>query len=63
MSKVIFLGFSTYIISYLRYYQGPNESPKSLNYSYFIIPILSFTMGFGIPFSGMLEFKLGTKLQ
>ena len=62
MPMMIFLGLSTYMISYLRYYQGPNETPISLNYSYFIMPILSITMGFGIPFSGMLEFKLGTKL-
>ena len=59
---MIFLGLSTYMISYLRYYQGPNETPISLNYTYFIMPILSITMGFGLPFSGMLEFKLGTKL-
>ena len=59
---MIFSGFSTYMISYLRYYQGPNENPISLNYTYFIMPIISITMGFGMPFSGVLEFKLGTKL-
>ena len=59
---MIFGGFSTYMISYLRYYQEANENPISLNYTYFIMPIISITMGFGIPFSGVLEFKLGTKL-
>ena len=59
---MIFSGFSTYMISYLRYYQGPNENPISLNYTYFIMPIISITIGFGMPFSGVLEFKLGTKL-
>ena len=62
MSMMVFLGFSTYMISYLRYYQKPNETPITLNYTYFIMPILSITMGLGIPFSGILEFKLGTRL-
>ena len=62
MSMMVFLGFSTYMISYLRYYQKPNETPITLNYTYFVMPILSITMGLGIPFSGILEFKLGTRL-
>ena len=53
MSMMVFLGFSTYMISYLRYYQKPNETPITLNYTYFIMPILSITMGLGIPFSGI----------
>ena len=59
---MVFLGFSTYMISYLRYYQRPNETPITLNYTYFTMPILSITMCLGIPFSGILEFKLGTRL-
>ena len=59
---MVFLGFSTYMISYLRYYQKEDETPISLNYTYFIMPILSITMGVGIPFSGIIEFKLGTRL-
>ena len=62
MPMMVFLGLSTYMISYLRYYQEPGENPISLNYTYFIMPILSVTMGIGIPFSGLLEFKVGTRL-
>lgn len=62
MSMMVFMGFSTYMISYLRYYQGPDEAPLSLNYTYFLMPILSITIGLGIPFSGILEFKMGTRL-
>ena len=62
MSMMVFLGFSTYMISYLRYFQRPNETPITLIYTYFIMPILSITMCLGIPFSGILEFKLGARL-
>ena len=62
ISMMAYLGFSTYMISYLRYYQKPNETPIGLNYTYFIMPIFSITMGLGIPFSGILEYKLGTRL-
>ena len=62
MSMMVYLGFSTYMISYLRYYQDEDETPLTLNYTYFIMPILTITIGIGIPFSGILEFKMGTKL-
>ena len=62
MSMMTFLGFSTYMISYLKYYQSEDETPITLNYTYFIMPILTITMGFGIPFSGILEYKIGTRL-
>ena len=62
MSMMAFLGFSTYMISYLRYYQTEDAVPLSLNYTYFIMPILSTTIGIIIPLSGILEFKIGTKL-
>ena len=62
MSMMTFLGFSTYMISYLKYFQSEDETPITLNYTYFIMPILTITMGFGIPFSGILEYKIGTRL-
>ena len=62
MSMMIFMGFSTYMISYLRYFQKEDEKPLSLNYTYFLMPILNITIGLGVPFSGVLEFKLGTRL-
>ena len=62
MTMMSFLGLSTYTISYLKYYQSENEKPITLNYTYFIMPIFSITMGFGIPFSGILEYKMGTRL-
>ena len=62
MSMMVFMGFSTYMISYLRNYQNDDEKPLSLNYTYFLMPILNITIGIGIPFSGVLEFKLGTRL-
>ena len=62
MSMMVYLGFSTYMISYLRYYQNEDETPLTLNYTYFIMPILTITIGIAIPFSGILEFKMGTKL-
>ena len=62
MSMMVYMGFSTYMISYLRYFQNDDEKPLSLNYTYFLMPILNITIGIGIPFSGVLEFKLGTRL-
>ena len=62
MSMMVYMGFSTYMISYLRYFQSEDEKPLSLNYTYFLMPILNITIGIGIPFSGVLEFKLGTRL-
>ena len=62
MSMMVYLGFSTYMISYLRYYQSEDETPLTLNYTYFIMPILSITIGIMIPFSGVLEFKIGARL-
>lgn len=62
MSMMVYMGFSTYMISYLRYFQKEDEKPLSLNYTYFLMPILNITIGIGIPFSGVLEFKLGTRL-
>ena len=62
MSMMTFMGFSTYMISYLKYYQSEDETPITLNYTYFIMPILTITMGIGIPFSGVFEYKIGTRL-
>ena len=62
MCMMAFMGFSTYMISYLKYYQSPSEKPITLNYTYFLMPILTITMGIGIPFSGVLEYKIGTRL-
>ena len=56
------LGFSTYMISYLHDFQDKDESPLTQQHTYFLMPILTVTMGLGIPFSAILEFKIGTKI-
>ena len=63
-SIFVSLGFTTYMISYLYYLQSEedkNDKPLTQQHTYFLMPILSVTMGLGIPFSGILEFKLGTQ--
>jgi MFS family permease len=60
-SIFVSLGFSSYMISYLHHFQDPDDKPLTQQHTYFLMPILSVTMGLGIPFSGVLEFKLGTQ--
>ena len=59
----VFIGFSfsTYIISYLHYFQDADEKPLTQQHTYLFLPIISVTMGLCMPFSGFLEFKLGTQ--
>ena len=51
---------TTYLMSYLRHYQ--DEKTITLQYSYFIGPVMSITMGLFTPTVGMLEHKMGLKL-
>ena len=60
-SVFIGFGFSTYIISYLHYFQDADEKPLTQQHTYLFLPIISVTMGLCIPFSGFLEFKIGTQ--
>ena len=60
-SIFVSLGFSSYMISYLHHFQDPDDKPLTQQHTYFLMPILSVTMGLGIPFSGILELKLGTQ--
>ena len=60
-SIFVSLGFTTYMISYLHHFQSADEKPLTQQHTYFLMPILSVTMGLGIPFSGIIEFKLGTQ--
>ena len=65
-SIFVSLGFTTYMISYLYYLQSDEDKkdkPLTQQHTYFLMPILSVTMGLGIPFSGVLEFKLGAKMS
>ena len=52
-SIFVSLGFSSYMISYLHSFQDPDDKPLTQQHTYFLMPILSVTMGLGIPFSGI----------
>jgi len=52
---------TTYLISYLRHYQ--DEKSITLQYSYFIGPVMSITMGLFTPCVGIIENKIGLKLS
>ena len=56
-SIFVALAFSSYMISYLHDF----DKDLTQQHSYFLMPILTVTMGLGIPFSAILEFKLGTQ--
>ena len=58
-SVFVALAFSSYMISYLHGFE--NGKDLTQQHSYFLMPILTVTMGLGIPFSAILEFKLGTQ--
>ena len=49
----------TYLISYLRKYEDPNNTSLTLLYTYFFSPILSTTLTGFMPVCGIIEFKLG----
>ena len=51
---------TTYLMSYLRHYQ--KEKTLTLQYTYFIGPVMSITMGLFTPFVGTIESKIGLKL-
>ena len=56
----VIFNLTTYLMSYLRLYQ--EEKTITLQYNYFIGPIMSITMGLFTPTVGYLEHKLGLKL-
>jgi len=58
-SVFVALAFSSYMISYLHGFE--NGAYLTQQHAYFLMPILTVTMGLGIPFSAILEFKLGTQ--
>ena len=60
-SLMVFLNLTTYLMSYLRHYQ--DEKTLTLQYTYFIGPVMSITMGLFTPCVGMIENKIGLKLS
>ena len=60
-STMVILNLTTYLMSYLRHYQ--EEKTITLQYTYFLGPIMSITMGLFTPSVGMIENKLGLKLS
>ncbi len=57
---MVLFNLTTYLISYLRHYQ--EEKTLTLQYIYFIGPVISITMGVFTPFVGSIESKIGLKL-
>ena len=55
----VLANLSTYLISYLRKYEDPNNRSLSLIYAYFFNPILGTTVTGFMPVCGIIEFKLG----
>jgi MFS family permease len=58
---MVIFSLTTYLMSYLRHYQ--TEKTITLQYTYFIGPVMSITMGLFTPTVGMIENKLGLKLS
>ena len=58
---MVIFNLTTYLISYLRHYQ--EKKTITLQYTYFIGPIMSITMGIFTPMVGMIENKIGLKLS
>ena len=58
---MVIFNLTTYLMSYLRHYQ--EEKTITLQYTYFLGPIMSITMGLFTPTVGYLEHKLGLKLS
>ena len=57
---MVIYNLTTYLMSYLRHYQ--KEKTLTLQYTYFIGPVMSITMGLFTPFVGTIESKIGLKL-
>ena len=60
MCLMVIHNLTTYLMSYLRHYQ--EEKTITLQYTYFIGPVMSITMGLFTPCVGMIENKIGLKL-
>ena len=58
---MVIFNLTTYLMSYLRHYQ--EEKTITMQYTYFMGPIMSITMGLFTPTVGYLEHKLGLKLS
>ena len=58
---MVIFSLTTYLMSYLRHYQ--TKKSITLQYTYFIGPVMSITMGLFTPTVGMIENKLGLKLS
>jgi MFS family permease len=58
---MVIFNLNTYLMSYLRHYQ--EKKTITLQYNYFIGPIMSITMGLFTPTVGVIENKLGLKLS
>ena len=58
---MVIFNLTTYLMSYLRHYQ--EKKTITLQYTYFIGPVMSITMGLFTPTVGYLEHKLGLKLS
>jgi hypothetical protein len=58
---MVIFSLTTYLMSYLRHYQ--TKKTITLQYTYFIGPVMSITMGLFTPTVGMIENKLGLKLS
>ena len=58
---MVIFNLTTYLMSYLRHYQ--EQKSITLQYTYFIGPVMSITMGLFTPTVGYLEHKLGLKLS
>ena len=58
---MVIFSLTTYLMSYLRHYQ--TKKSITLQYTYFIGPVMSITMGLFTPTVGMIENKLGLRLS
>ena len=58
---MVIFSLTTYLMSYLRHYQ--TKKTITLQYTYFVGPVMSITMGLFTPTVGMIENKLGLKLS
>ena len=58
---MVIFNLTTYLMSYLRHYQ--EKKTITLQYTYFIGPVMSITMGLFTPTVGVIENKIGLKLS
>ena len=58
---MVIFNLTTYLMSYLRHYQ--KKKTITLQYTYFIGPVMSITMGLFTPMVGIIENKIGLKLS